>query len=113
MRCAYCALRRATKTISEANLDERAFPFIRLNQRATKPRQIGLTEIRGPYYAAMGTRYLSDILETLGEYVDGVKYAGGSFALMPRDRVTPINDPARQHTSYISTCGFIQPVLAH
>jgi len=63
-------------------LDERAFPFIRLNQRATKPRQIGLTEIRGPYYAVMGTRYLSDILETVGEYVDGVKYAGGSFALM-------------------------------
>src|SRR5258708_1458689 len=71
---------------SEANLDERAFPFIRLNQRATKPRQIGLTEIRGPYYAVMGTRYLSDILETVGEYVDGVKYAAGSFALMPRAR---------------------------
>src|SRR5258708_22922631 len=89
MRGAYCALRRATKTTSEANLDERAFPFIRLNQRATKPRQIGLTEIRGPYYAVMGTRYLSDILETVGEYVDGVKYAGGPFPLMPRAQEPP------------------------
>jgi len=98
---------------SEANLDERAFPFIRLNQRATKPRQIGLTEIRGPYYAVMGTRYLSDILETVGEYVDGVKYAGGSFALMPRARVREINDVAHKHNAYISTGGFIEHVLAH
>jgi phosphosulfolactate synthase (CoM biosynthesis protein A) len=100
-------------TIGEANLDERAFPFIRLNQRATKPRQIGLTEIRGPYYAVMGTRYLSDILETVGEYVDGVKYAGGSFALMPRARVREINDLAHKHHAYISTGGFIEHVLAH
>src|SRR5258708_16552862 len=113
MRGAYCALRRATKTTSEANLDERAFPFIRLNQRATKPRQIGLTEIRGPYYAVMGTRYLSDILETVGEYVDGVKYAAGSFALMPRARVREINDLAHRHNAYISTGGFIEHVLAH
>src|SRR5467141_1007964 len=97
---------RATNTTSEANLDERAFPFIRLNQRATKPRQIGLTEIRGPYYAVMGTRYLSDILETVGEYVDGVKYAGGSFALMPRARVRELNDLAHKHHAYISTGGF-------
>jgi phosphosulfolactate synthase (CoM biosynthesis protein A) len=104
---------RATNTTSEANLDERAFPFIRLNQRATKPRQIGLTEIRGPYYAVMGTRYLSDILETVGEYVDGVKYAGGSFALMPRARVRELNDLAHKHHAYISTGGFIEHVLAH
>ena len=94
-------------------MNERAFPFIRLNQRATKPRQIGLTEIRGPYYAVMGTRYLSDILETVGEYVDGVKYAGGSFALMPRVRVREINDLAHKHNAYISTGGFIEHVLAH
>jgi phosphosulfolactate synthase (CoM biosynthesis protein A) len=94
-------------------LDERAFPFIRLNQRGTKPRQLGLTEIRGPYYAVMGTRYLSDILETVGEYVDGVKYAGGSFALMPRARVREINDLAHKHNAYVSTGGFIEHVLAH
>jgi phosphosulfolactate synthase (CoM biosynthesis protein A) len=93
-------------------LDERAFPFIRLNQRVGKPRRVGLTEIRGPYYAVMGTRYLSDILETVGEYVDGVKYAGGSFALMPRSRVRDINDLAHKHNAYISTGGFIEHVLA-
>lgn len=65
---------------------DRAFSFLPINRREAKPRQRGLTEIRGPYYSVMGTRYLSDILETVGEYVDGVKYAGGSFALMPRKR---------------------------
>lgn len=93
-------------------MNERAFPFIRLNQRATKPRTSGLTEIRGPYYTVMGTRYLSDILETVGEYVDGLKYAGGSFALMPRIRVREINDLAHKHNVYVSTGGFIEHVLA-
>jgi phosphosulfolactate synthase (CoM biosynthesis protein A) len=94
-------------------MNERAFPFIRLNQRAAKPRKSGLTEIRGPYYAVMGTRYLADILETVGEYVDGLKYAGGSFALMPRARVREINDLAHKHNVYVSTGGFIEHVLAH
>jgi phosphosulfolactate synthase (CoM biosynthesis protein A) len=94
-------------------MDERAFPFLRFNQRAAKPRRQGLTEIRGPYYAVMGTRYLSDILETVGDYVDGVKYAGGSFALMPRARVREINDLAHRFNAYVSTGGFIEHVLAH
>lgn len=58
-------------------LEERAFSFIGRNRRADKPRRRGMTEIRGPYYAAMSGRYLPDILETMGEYVDGMKYAGG------------------------------------
>src|SRR5262249_62317876 len=61
----------------------------------------------------MGTRYLSDILETVGEYVDGVKYAGGSFALMPRARVREINDLTHKYNAYVSTGGFIEHVLAH
>src|SRR3989304_3571096 len=81
----------------EERLDERAFPFIRINRREAKPRQRGLTEIRGPYYSVMGARYLTDLLETMGEYVDGVKYAGGSFALMPRQRAQELDRLARQY----------------
>jgi (2R)-phospho-3-sulfolactate synthase (ComA) len=66
---------------------ERAFSFIPLNAREAKPRRRGITEIRGPYYSVMGERYLTDVLETMGWYVDGLKFAGGSFALMPRQRV--------------------------
>jgi phosphosulfolactate synthase (CoM biosynthesis protein A) len=60
----------------------RAFEFLRMNQREAKPRELGLTEIGGPYYTPMGKRYLEDILETMGNYVDSLKFAGGSFSLM-------------------------------
>src|ERR1043165_5996622 len=54
----------------EPNTGKRAFSFLELNQRQQKPRCAGLTEIRGPYYTVMGKRYLADLLETMGEYVD-------------------------------------------
>jgi hypothetical protein len=44
--------------------DENGFGFIRHNNRPPKPRNVGVTEIRGPYYSAMGKRYLEDVLET-------------------------------------------------
>ena len=56
-------------------MNERAFPFIRMNEREGKPRARGITEIRGPYYTPMGKRYLEDVLETMGEYVDSLEYA--------------------------------------
>lgn len=43
---------------------ERAFSFVRVNQRERKPRTMGITEIRGPYYSPVGRRYLEDLLET-------------------------------------------------
>jgi phosphosulfolactate synthase (CoM biosynthesis protein A) len=48
-----------------------------VNERPAKPRARGVTEIRGPYYAVMGRRYLEDILDTMHPYVDGLKFAGG------------------------------------
>ncbi|NIP28102.1 MAG: phosphosulfolactate synthase, partial [Phycisphaerae bacterium] len=50
-----------------------AFNFIQMNERQPKPRTQGVTEIRGSYYTPMGKRYLEDILETMGAYVDSVK----------------------------------------
>lgn len=94
-------------------MSKRAFSFIPSNQRPSKPRKQGMTEIRGPYYSVMGTRYLSDILETVGEFVDGLKYAGGSFSLMPRDEVKKINDLAHKYDVYVSTGGWIEYVLHH
>ena len=94
-------------------MDDRAFSFLRLNHRPAKPRQRGLTEIRGPYYAPMGKHYLADILDTMADYVDGLKYAGGSFALMPRAKVRELNELAHQHDVYVSTGGFIEHILAH
>jgi phosphosulfolactate synthase (CoM biosynthesis protein A) len=86
---------------------------MRLNERPAKPRQRGLTEIRGTYYTVVGQHYLADLLEIMGAYVDGVKYAGGSFALMPRTRVRELNDLVHRHNAYVSTGGWMEYVLAH
>jgi phosphosulfolactate synthase (CoM biosynthesis protein A) len=91
--------------------DDRAFAFLRLNERPPKPRTRGVTEIRGPYYTPVGRRYLEDVLETMGTYVDTLKYAGGSFALMPREAVRALNDVCHEHAVEVSTGGFLEYVL--
>jgi len=91
--------------------DERAFSFLRLNDRPTKPRKRGLTEIRGPYYTPIGKRYLEDVLETMGAYVDALKFAGGSFSLMPRAAVKELIDLCHSYDVLVSTGGFIEHVL--
>ncbi len=93
--------------------DERAFSFIPLTTRPQKPRKTGITEIRGPYYTPVGRRYLEDILETMHPYVDGLKFAGGSFALMPRERVKELIELAHRHDVYVSTGGWIEHVLRY
>ncbi|TAM78959.1 MAG: phosphosulfolactate synthase [Acidobacteria bacterium] len=90
---------------------DRAFPFLRLNDRPTKPRRRGITEIRGPYYTPMGSRYLQDVLDTMGWYVDTLKFAGGSFSLMPRQAVKELLDLCHAHDVLVSTGGFIEHVL--
>jgi phosphosulfolactate synthase (CoM biosynthesis protein A) len=91
---------------------ERSFPFLRINERQRKPRKRGLTEIRGPYYSVMGRRYLEDLFDTMGSYVDSLKFAGGSFTLMPEGAVRDIIDLCHKHDVLVSTGGFIERVLA-
>jgi len=90
---------------------ERAFSFLRINERSPKPRATGLTEIRGPYYTPLGRRHLEDILETMGEYVDSLKFAGGSFSLMPRATLIELLTLCHEHDVLVSTGGFIEYVL--
>ncbi len=90
---------------------ERAFAFLKVNQREDKPRKRGVTEIRGPYYAPVGKRYLEDVFETMGAYVDALKFAGGSFSLMPRRAVQELVDRCHDFDVLVSTGGFIEYVL--
>jgi phosphosulfolactate synthase (CoM biosynthesis protein A) len=92
---------------------DRAFPFIHLNKRDAKPRARGITEIRGPYYTPVAARYLEDVLETMGAYVDALKFAGGSFALMPRSGLVDILEVCHRHQVLVSTGGFIEYVLGY
>ena len=90
----------------------RAFEFLNLNQRSAKPRSCGVTEIRGPYYTPMGKRYLQDILETMGTYVDALKFAGGSFSLMPRETVKELIGLCHEYDVLVDTGGFMEHVLS-
>ncbi|HYY34732.1 MAG TPA: phosphosulfolactate synthase, partial [Candidatus Binatia bacterium] len=91
---------------------DRSFPFLRINEREGKPRKRGLTEIRGPYYSAYGRRHLEDVFETMGACVDSLKFAGGSFTLMPERAVQDIIDLCHKHDVLVSTGGFIERVLS-
>jgi len=90
---------------------ERSFPFLRINQREEKPRKNELTEIRGPYYSVVGRRYLEDLFELMGEYVDSLKFAGGSFSLMPESAVHSLIELCHHNNVLVSTGGFLEHVL--
>src|SRR5215469_545661 len=94
-------------------MPETTFAFIPRAARPEKPRKTGLTEIRGPYYSAYGPRHLADLLDTVGAWIDGIKYAGGSFALMAPEAVKAINALAHDHDVYVSTGGWIETVLRY
>jgi phosphosulfolactate synthase (CoM biosynthesis protein A) len=91
--------------------DKWSFASLPISQWPGKPRTCGITEIRGPYYTPMGKRYLQDILETMGAYVDALKFAGGSFCLMPRPVLKELIDLCHAHEVLVSTGGFIERVL--
>ena len=85
--------------------EENGFGFIRHNPRTPKPRTKGVTEIRGPYYSSYGKRHLQDVLETMGYHVDGLKFAGGSFSMMPENSARELIDLAHEYQVYVSTGG--------
>jgi phosphosulfolactate synthase (CoM biosynthesis protein A) len=92
---------------------ERAFDFLPLNYRPGKPRKSGLTEVRGPYYTPMGSRYLQDLLETMAPYIDTLKFGGGSFVLYPRAALRELIDLCHAYDVQVSTGGFIERVLPY
>ncbi|WP_224269456.1 phosphosulfolactate synthase [Haloprofundus salinisoli] len=92
-------------------MSDRAFDFLTRNDRPEKPRERGITEIRGPYYDPMGKRELRDILETVGRYVDIYKFSGGSFALMDEEPLRALIDTCHEFDVEVSTGGFIERVL--
>ncbi len=47
----------------------------------------------------------------MGSYVDALKFAGGSFSLMPRTAVQDLIHYFHDHGALVSTGGFIERVL--
>lgn len=85
--------------------------FLNMNRRPAKPRTTGLTEIRASYYTLLGPRYLQDVLESMGPYIDSIKFAGGAFTLIQPDALAAVIDIAHQHDVLVSTGGFMEYVL--
>ena len=114
-RLLYPGIATATRLISitapiAAPLDDKPLveselSFIRHNPSQPKPRTKGLTEIRAAYYTVMGPNYLSDVLGTMGHWVDGLKFAGGSHTLFPEHKLREVIDLAHSHNVYVSTGG--------
>lgn len=90
-----------------------SFNFVPRAYRPPKPRQFGMTEVRAPYYDTFGTRHLQDVFDVAGPWVDGIKWAGGSFALVPPDQVRKFSDIAHEHDAYVSSGGWIETVLRY
>lgn len=88
-----------------------AFEWLQRNDRPVKPRKVGMTEIRAAYYSNFGLHYFRDILEMSGNYVDSIKFAGGSFTFMNPKKIREMNDLAHQYGVLVSTGGFMEYVL--
>ncbi|CAF1284275.1 unnamed protein product [Adineta steineri] len=107
------SLLKSIRLINNYSKQSSAFPYLPTNKLPSKPnRKKGITEIRGPYYFPVTQTYLDELLQDWGEYVDGIKFAGGSFSLMPENRLRGLIDIAHKHNCYVSTGGYIERVLA-
>jgi phosphosulfolactate synthase (CoM biosynthesis protein A) len=60
----------------------------------------------------MGPRYLSDVLETMGDHVDGPKFAGGRFSLFTQPQLSELIGLAHEHDVYVSTGGWMEHILS-
>ena len=91
--------------------NERAFPALAMNVRAAKPRAAGITEVRGQYYTITGPRYLEDLLEVAGEWIDWIKVPGPGAALTPPNVLRRMADIAHAADVKFGVGGLIEKVL--
>ncbi|CAK9858434.1 unnamed protein product [Sphagnum jensenii] len=92
--------------------NDRNFYFRGLNGWPQRPRIRGMTEVRGPFSSLMAPSNLQDVLETMGQFMDGLRFSGGSFSLMPHDIVRQLTRMAHNHDVYVSSGGWADHVLA-
>ncbi|KAG0449915.1 hypothetical protein HPP92_027153 [Vanilla planifolia] len=55
--------------------------------------------------------FVQDILESMGQFVDGLKFSGGSHSLMPNTFIKEITDLAHRHNVYVSTGDWAEHLL--
>ncbi|KAK9265390.1 hypothetical protein L1049_003396 [Liquidambar formosana] len=85
--------------------------FYEDEDRPEKPRRYGVTEMRGPNYTLLTQNVLQDIFESMGQFVDGLKFSGGSHSLMPKDFIKEVTNMAHKHDVYVSTGDWAEHLL--
>uniref|UniRef100_A0ACD5UH90 Uncharacterized protein n=1 Tax=Avena sativa TaxID=4498 RepID=A0ACD5UH90_AVESA len=82
------------------------------DDRPEKPRRYGVTEMRSPYYSFRPAHHaLQEILDSIGPFVDGLKFSGGSHSLMGKELIREITDLAHKHDMYVSTGDWAEHLL--
>ncbi|KAG6392293.1 hypothetical protein SASPL_146507 [Salvia splendens] len=77
--------------------------FFEEEDRPEKPRRYGVTEMRGPHHSLFSQNLLQDVFDSMGQFVDGLKFAGGSHSLMPKSYIKEVTDLAHKHNVYVSS----------
>lgn len=54
---------------------------------------------------------VQDIFESMGDYVDGLKFSGGSDSLMPKAFIKQVIDTAHHHHVYVSTGDWAEHII--
>ncbi|KAG8385686.1 hypothetical protein BUALT_Bualt03G0070900 [Buddleja alternifolia] len=85
--------------------------FFEEEDRPEKPRRYGVTEMRGPHYSLFSQNLLQDVFESMGQFVDGLKFAGGSHSLMPKSYIKEVTSMAHKHNVYVSTGDWAEHLL--
>jgi len=75
-----------------------------------KPRDTGLTEVRSP---ADGMSNIRGYVETLGPYLDSVKWTVGTQRLVTRQHVKEINGYLADNAIDVSSGGLLESVIPH
>ena len=60
---------------------------------------------------AYSHRAWQDVFETMGQFVDGLKFSGGSHSLMPKSFIKEVVDMAHKHDVYVSTGDWAEHLL--
>lgn len=92
----------------DPELDLAFSDIVQIGRLPSKPREVGLTEIR------TAARSLADIhgyTDTLAPYLDSVKWTVGTQRLLPRWQVSEINAYLHQQQIEVSSGGMIEAVL--
>ncbi|KAI5656875.1 hypothetical protein M9H77_25668 [Catharanthus roseus] len=85
--------------------------FFEDEDRPEKPRKYGVTEMRGPHYSLFSQGLLQDVFESMGQFVDGLKFSGGSHSLLPETFIREVTKMAHKHNVYVSTGDWAEHLL--